>query len=518
MNRLQNISALPPRALGFGLWWMWIYLALLSPAFVQSPFSVQPVSGPMLSFFTIGSGALIYLAAIPVDRRWPGFFRSRNVSLASGALASAATALMAFSALFGGASEEAFVGGSLLAGVGVSVLYLQWGVYYAQLETKAVAPCSTLSFLLAIVGCALVLDRGILTSIVAIALPLGCFALLPRDLPAPNAGDRPVPDDSGRRPPNARSASARARLIPASVIVLILVFSFAFGLFRVLVSPDDPSGRDMGLLLLCSAGLALVMLAIIMLFSVSLGGDFIIYLALPLIAVAAFGLSVVDFGDRSLVWAFIVAAVRCADLIMWMIFANLSHGPGKSPIAVFALGKLAGQVGVLAGISVAQFLAQAFDTEQLLLPAALMFLVLATLLGSFAAIRGRVSAGSTPLPPSALSAESILEGGAAAEAPAPRNAPQVESASPLDGDEPHGGAQPSTADTDKPLRAIARDRGLSPRETEIFLLLAKGRSIPYIAEELVVANSTVTTHVRGLYRKLDIHNRQELLDFVEAWR
>ena len=54
-----------------------------------------------------------------------------------------------------------------------------------------------------------------------------------------------------------------------------------------------------------------------------------------------------------------------------------------------------------------------------------------------------------------------------------------------------------------------------PRETEIFLLLAKGRSIPRIADELVLANSTVTTHVRGLYRKLDVHNRQELLDFVE---
>ena len=39
-----------------------------------------------------------------------------------------------------------------------------------------------------------------------------------------------------------------------------------------------------------------------------------------------------------------------------------------------------------------------------------------------------------------------------------------------------------------------------------------------IADELVLANSTVTTHVRGLYRKLDVHNRQELLDFVEARR
>ena len=64
-------------------------------------------------------------------------------------------------------------------------------------------------------------------------------------------------------------------------------------------------------------------------------------------------------------------------------------------------------------------------------------------------------------------------------------------------------------------QATSPSRKHPPRETEIFLLLAIGRTIPRIADELVLANSTVTTHVRGLYRKLGVHNRQELLDFVE---
>lgn len=47
-------------------------------------------------------------------------------------------------------------------------------------------------------------------------------------------------------------------------------------------------------------------------------------------------------------------------------------------------------------------------------------------------------------------------------------------------------------------------------------LLKVGRTVAYIARKLVVANSTVATHVNHIYRKLDVHNRQELLDFIES--
>ncbi len=57
---------------------------------------------------------------------------------------------------------------------------------------------------------------------------------------------------------------------------------------------------------------------------------------------------------------------------------------------------------------------------------------------------------------------------------------------------------------------IAEEGGLSPREREVLLCLARGMSIPRIESELVISNSTAKTHVRHVYRKLGIHSRDEL--------
>lgn len=494
MTQLQAIGKLPPRALGFGFWWMWIYLAILSPTFAQSPFSAQPLGGPMFSLMTIASGAVVYALAVPAALCWPHLFQKAAITWGAAIVASLSAVAMAFSALFGDAGSTVFVAGSLLGGVGISVIFLQWGAYYARLEPAVVTPCTILSFLLAIVAAALVLDRGIMTSVIIVLIPLGAAALLPVA----------EPEDIQTSPGQSAAAADRnlslelrdANPFSASVIALILVFSSGFGLFRVLLATPSPSNHDMGLLLLCSAAMAFVLLAIIVAFSVSLGWDSVIYLALPLIAAASLVLSVVDFGDRSFVWAIIVAAVRVADLIMWIIFAQLARSARRSPVAVFAFGKLMAQIGVILGMVVAQALSVAFDTETLLLPTALAFLVLVTLFGSSAAIRGRIERETDARRnPDGTCSQPDIAAGFADVAPTP--------------------VPEAAGDPDASLAAIAADHGLSPRETEIFELLAKGRSIPYIADELVLANSTVTTHVRGLYRKLDVHNRQELLDLVE---
>ncbi len=61
---------------------------------------------------------------------------------------------------------------------------------------------------------------------------------------------------------------------------------------------------------------------------------------------------------------------------------------------------------------------------------------------------------------------------------------------------------------------IASGCRLSPRETEVLVLLAQGRTRVYIQNELVLAENTVKTHVTHIYKKLDVSNRQEMLDLV----
>ncbi|MDY3128546.1 MAG: helix-turn-helix transcriptional regulator, partial [Berryella intestinalis] len=61
---------------------------------------------------------------------------------------------------------------------------------------------------------------------------------------------------------------------------------------------------------------------------------------------------------------------------------------------------------------------------------------------------------------------------------------------------------------------LARSFGLTERETAVFELLMKGRSVPYIRDELVISKNTVATHVKHIYAKSGVHTRQELLDLM----
>ena len=65
------------------------------------------------------------------------------------------------------------------------------------------------------------------------------------------------------------------------------------------------------------------------------------------------------------------------------------------------------------------------------------------------------------------------------------------------------------------LDGLAESHGLTTREREIAGLLARGHSGRAIEERLVISNNTVKTHTRHIYKKLDVHSQQELIDLVE---
>ncbi len=61
--------------------------------------------------------------------------------------------------------------------------------------------------------------------------------------------------------------------------------------------------------------------------------------------------------------------------------------------------------------------------------------------------------------------------------------------------------------------AAARDEPslLTAREREILSLVAKGFSVPEISEMLQISEHTVTTHVRHIYRKLEVTSRSQAI-------
>jgi DNA-binding CsgD family transcriptional regulator len=61
------------------------------------------------------------------------------------------------------------------------------------------------------------------------------------------------------------------------------------------------------------------------------------------------------------------------------------------------------------------------------------------------------------------------------------------------------------------LTAAAQHFGLTPRETDVLRAIVANRSNAEIARELYIAESTVSDHVKALYRKAGANKRTELL-------
>lgn len=67
---------------------------------------------------------------------------------------------------------------------------------------------------------------------------------------------------------------------------------------------------------------------------------------------------------------------------------------------------------------------------------------------------------------------------------------------------------------DDGLAMLGKQWGLTPREFDVFKYVAIGRSQPWIAESLCIAESTAKTHIRHIYQKADVSSKQELLDKI----
>lgn len=70
-------------------------------------------------------------------------------------------------------------------------------------------------------------------------------------------------------------------------------------------------------------------------------------------------------------------------------------------------------------------------------------------------------------------------------------------------------------DSQKVLDALGSEKGLSPREQEILVLLFHGVSYAEIAQQLCISINTVKRHCSNIYQKCGIKNRNQINGLVE---
>lgn len=80
---------------------------------------------------------------------------------------------------------------------------------------------------------------------------------------------------------------------------------------------------------------------------------------------------------------------------------------------------------------------------------------------------------------------------------------------------PSQGAADIAALLDRRMDALGLAEPFSPREREVVGLVLRGNNVPAIARKLYISENTARDHMKSIYRKADIHSRQELIDLFD---
>lgn len=523
--------------------WAWGFLAYLSPVLIPAE---RPVGGVGIEVgFFVSQGAVVVAAvAIVLALRKRSVAVGRGVLLVCASLLALASALLPLTVAID--APWPLVGCGAICGVAGTLLGCAWGARYS-LESRDVSAVVMVSFLVAygIYFAILLLYVAtpfvVAAQVVVVFLPLASWGLWFWDASA-RSGLAPEvfpssalstdiagsPGSSGKAPGEVTAGSRELHALPWRSLGVIAVAALVGNVMASVIMGTSYEGADSlypGGIALCAciATMALVPLtAERTAFSVAqLYRITVTFSVVGLVAILVLGAAAVSVGG-----ALVQGCMLFFQPLVYVVVTRSTRLQGLSPLVAFGVGQALISAVVLAGNLVGKLLFQMAGETPLLLSAvcgagvlALFFMVVARAaqVGEEgneekdggteemeAETRGadRVKAAAAGRGSSGVAAgERLFEDGGTTEAATLPN-----------GDCAAGvGAQGEDS-----AAVFARAVGLTARETEILSLLVRGRTLPYIANELFVTTGTVKTHVRHIYEKSLVNNRQELLDKVEA--
>lgn len=197
-----------------------------------------------------------------------------------------------------------------------------------------------------------------------------------------------------------------------------------------------------------------------------------------LLMFVAVGLLLLPFDSNSLRFFSCMAVLlgfSCYDIVNWLTLSELSHN--HNPVMTFGFGRAFLCLGMAIGRVFFVVTVSAFGFSEQLVMAASILIALGLVIGIIIA---------------GIPAFKVY-------------APEVE-------------YEEDSKTRDGWIEAcnqVGKEFGLTPREQEVFHLLAKGRSSSVIQEALCISPHTVKAHTVHIYQKLDVHSRQELITLVD---
>lgn len=425
--------------------------------------------------------------ALVIDRRVPYDEQAlERLTLASGAAVSASALVMALA--YEQAQPVALVAGAFY-GAGKTALLLGWGYYLCSVEPRASSFELILGFALSsLASWALAsLPRGAIVAAAGLS-PLLSAACYPAALA--RAGGSAVADEPVTR--------ERLRVVPWPLFALMAACTLTSLYVHALV-PTAELERDSSYQALVSA-VFLALLAVFFVWAVPLKRTdptrlwplLVITIVAGLVCYTSFVQT-----DPGLAMAALTSTQMCMMPFVWIVTADVAHVYRLPKVFTFGLATLLLVEPITIVITLRSLLApEGFAGEGM---AVGVVVGLALLLMALTVVITGLS-GARPVQ-ALVGADG--PGGSAREG----------------GTGPGGAVDVAKQSLQDPLSAavdsVADDYGLTGRERQVAEYLARGYTFPQAAESLGVSLDTVRSHVKSVYRKLDVHKKQDMIRIVE---
>jgi DNA-binding CsgD family transcriptional regulator len=415
-----------------------------------------------------------------------------------------------------------------MTGIGSAYYLILWGRRFATLDNDSIIINSAASIVIGFFLYALVIQNlpteiGV---VISGALPLA--ELFVWNLAKSKSASQKSASDLLKYLPLKRSAVLVRFGIP------IALFGLALGFIRTVSTEYITALSSFGatvtiVLTVCAAVLLTIFLYVSL--AESSRWNSIFKLIVPCIAVAVFCVPLMYKEPYELTALIVVAGFVLFECIMWIYFGFIAQKFNLSPVLIYGVGR-----GVLAFFSLVGSIFWQLDTVELLglNTDVKMSAVLVILIFAYIALPDRRSVEQMRKHALIPKEAPIDLDGEGASAPAlAQNEGQIEgvssgeqasiesSAASLDAPVP-ANLPPSTS-TPSPkidrmpqqIEVLANTYLLSRREVEVLECLARGHNAAYICKHLYIAEGTAKTHIRHIYRKLNVHSLHELIELVE---
>lgn len=564
-----HLEGVRPCYLGFGLFWAVSFAASFTPAPLLASQSATHVHALAAS---AGMALAVLVAGIVAALRGRNGSPARashpavGVAIAAGLVgldlvldALPASAVLGVLAPLASPAIAAILG--LASSVGsVGFLLAQQGVLAAIGPGRA-ATVGSASAALSALGCVTILaiPPGVARLLVE-TIVLACATVLqirslhavagraPADarttLANPSAAS-PSPEGSRTPPPSSPSTvglplTAEARPAEGSrtwrqalgelwrPALCVAIFALVWKLSTRMV-PDDTAALATTLTLI-AFGLATLLLCVHSLLSRGHASLLRVYrLLFPIMTGAFLLLPVLGITYGPLLSALLMLGFELVNLLLICLCAQVAHELRLPSSAVYALGLGPAYVAMFAGQALGLSLESAVQAQSLvhlsdISLGAVYLLSIVLLLITRSGRRGEPE-GTGEGAPAAPAAPAALAGLANPARPLSAAAPSqtqplagvgadARAGTPGSNQAAQAGAGVGAPPSHPSLAILAADAGLTPRELDIAAMVARGNSVPAIAERLSISQNTVRGHTKHIYAKLGIHTKQELVDLV----